>query len=322
MGNERKIPMRLYKYRDFDSRTLDMVVNDYVYYADPNTFNDPLDTQPSLKTDLGESELERIVRRFFERRISAEMSAVAQTIRIRGPKTTEFIKRQSRLQVDQLIQEIQYHATDPDYESENQLCMLLGHSIEVELLRQYDKGIVSLAEQATCPLMWSHYGGQHRGVCIAYSVSAKSAVSLYKVQYGGSRLVEASKVAAMLNGNDVACDQVDEAVLLRKAESWRYEREWRLIGPRGLQSSPLELEEIIFGIRCGESVKYAVMKALEGRKPPVRFYEIREGIGTFKLKKSAFHSGEESFVHLPRRSIRMGEYFGTLFTSTSPNQME
>ncbi len=53
MENDKKIPKRLYKYRDFSNRTLDMVVSDNVYYADPSTFNDPLDTRPSLKTDLG-----------------------------------------------------------------------------------------------------------------------------------------------------------------------------------------------------------------------------------------------------------------------------
>jgi hypothetical protein len=76
-----------------------------------------------------------------------------------------------------------------------------------------------------------------------------------KVEYGGSRLVQASKVAAMLEGDNMARQAVDTAVLLRKAASWRYEREWRLVGQRGLQNSPLELEEVIFGIRSESAVK-------------------------------------------------------------------
>ncbi len=60
MENDKKMPTRLYKYRDLSHRTLAMVISDNVYYADPSTFNDPLDTRPSLETDLEESELEKI----------------------------------------------------------------------------------------------------------------------------------------------------------------------------------------------------------------------------------------------------------------------
>ena len=38
-----------------------MVVNDNLYYAHPNTFNDPLECRPSLETDLNETELEKIL---------------------------------------------------------------------------------------------------------------------------------------------------------------------------------------------------------------------------------------------------------------------
>ncbi len=309
MEEKKNIPRRLYKYRAFSSLTLDLLVSDHVYYADPSTFNDPLDTRPSLKIDLAVAELEYTLSRFIERRTNAEMSAAAKTIKYRGPKTMDHIKRHSRRQAEQLIAEISYNATDPEYGSDDLQPFLLGRHIEVELLRQYDKGIVSLAERATCPLLWSHYGDQHHGVCIGYSVPEHTASNVHKVRYRGGRLVEASKVAAMIAGDDVARDQVDEAVLLRKAGSWRYEREWRLIGQRGLQNSPLELEEVIFGMRCKASVKYAVVKALEGRGGQVKFYEMREVPGTFQLKKYALNDDDELFVHFPRRSLSTYEAF-------------
>jgi hypothetical protein len=250
------------------------------------------------------------------------MSAAANTIMYCGPKTMNHIKRHSRRQADQLIQEIEFSATNPEYDFEDPQRLLLGHYIEEELLRQYEKGIASLAERASCPLMWSHYGDQHRGVCIGYSVPVNAAGELYKVKYGGSRLVEASKVAAMLAGDDIAREHVNEAVLFRKATSWGYEREWRLIGIRGLKHSPLELEEIIFGMRCTPSVKYAVAKALEGRDRPVKFYEMREVSGTFKLKKYALSNDDELFVHFPRRSLSISEPFEDLLTAASSTRAE
>ena len=308
MGIDVKTPRRLYKYRDFSNRTLDMIVSDNVYFADPSTFNDPLDTRPSLEVDLDEGQLEDVVRKFVERRTLAEMSTAARSIRYRGPKTMDHIERQSRRQAERLIKDIQYCVSNSEYDSAEYKRFLLCRYIEEELLRQYDRGIVSFAERATCPLMWSHYGDQHRGICIGYSTPA-TLEDLYKVRYGGSRLVGAGNVAAMLKGNVVARRQVDEAVLLRKAASWRYEREWRLIGPRGCQNSPLEMEEIVFGMRCRSSAKYTVMRALKGRDRPLKFYEVREVPGTFRLKKYTLSYDDELFIHFPRRSLSMLEQF-------------
>ena len=132
---------------------------------------------------------------------------------------------------------------------------------------------------------------------------------VHKVEYGGGRLVRASDVAAMLDGDDEARAKVDESVLLRKAESWSYEREWRLIGSQGTQNSSLELEEIIFGMKCKASAKYAVVKALEDRRGSVKFYEMHEERGTFNLKKLELSCGDQLFDYFPRRHLSLLEAF-------------
>ena len=285
-----KRPRRLYKYRNFSNLTLSMLVEDILYFADPTTFNDPLDTKPTLSTDLDGNALEVILSRLIEERANAEMSAAAKTIRYRGPKTIEHIARQSRKKAEQLLADIRYSATNPEYEIADPAQYLLGQYVQEELLRRYDKGVFSLAERANCPLMWSHYGDQHRGLCLGYSIPDAAAGNVHKIRYGGSRLVAASAVAAMLGGDEDARRRVDDAVLLKKAGPWAYEREWRLIGPRGEQNSPLELEEVVFGMRCADSVKFAVVKALEKRDRAVQFYEIRE-----------------EFEQLPAAEVRAGD---------------
>ena len=306
------LPKRLFKYRALTNRTLDMIVSDEVYFADPSTFNDPLDTRPSLEADLDNEKLELLLRRLVERRIKAEKTAAAKSIRYKGPRTVDHIERLSRRQADRLVRDIEYHASNPDYAGEKTRKFLLRHWIEDELLRQYDKGIVSLAERSTCPLMWSHYGDQHRGICIGYSVPERVAETIHKVEYRGGRLVQAGRVAAMLEGDEPARREVDEAVLLRKAGSWHYEREWRLTGPPGLARSPLEMEEIVFGMRCKDSTKYAVIKALEGREHEVKFFEIREVRGKFGLRKRAMHDKGELFVSYPVRAVSMYEDFADI----------
>jgi hypothetical protein len=247
----------------------------------------------------------------IEARSQAEMSSAAKTIRYRGPKTLDHIARQSRRAAERLLADIRYNATNPLYEMDDPERFLLGQYVQEELLRRYDKGVFSLAERANCPLMWSHYGDQHRGLCLGYSVPEAATGSIQKIRYGGSRLVKASDVSAMMAGDEVARRRVDEAVLLKKARPWAYEREWRLIGPRGEQNSPLELEEVVFGMRCPAAVVYAVIQALAKRDRPVRFFEIRERWGRFLLAKRTVDT-DELQASLPRRHRSFDHMFDDL----------
>lgn len=113
--------------------------------------------------------------------------------------------------------------------------------------------------------------------------------------------------------------RVDEAVLLRKASSWRYEQEWRLIGNRGLQDCPLELEEVVFGMRSGSALKYTIFKALNDRQRPIQFYEMREQRGTFKLRKCRMDV-DELEAHFPRRARSYVEAFADLDVEEAPRE--
>lgn len=306
-----KLPSRLYKYRAFSNLTLEILVADTLFFADPSSFNDPLDTKPTLDADVGAEQLQIMLSRLVEQRTKDEMSAAARTIKYRGPKTVDHIARHSRRVAEQLAERIRYEATNPDYEIADPERFLFGQYLEAELLRRYSSGVVSLAERVTCPLMWSHYGDQHRGLCIGYSAPADVQADLHRIRYGGSRLVAASAVGKMLDGDMAARGAVDSAVLLRKAIDWGYEKEWRLIGPRGLQDSPLEMEEVVFGMRCTAAVKYAVVKALRDRHRKVRFSEIREQQGRFTLVKRSLDT-DELMAFYPRRARSIWEAFKDL----------
>ncbi len=194
---DKEVPNRLYKYRHFDDLTLESIVYDMVYFADPRTFNDPLDTRPSLQLDVDEPDLMAILKTLVEQRTKDEMSAALRTGKVRGRRAADHIERHSRGQAEEVLRKVDYYSTDPDG---GDLRSLLGRYIEEELLQRYRNGIFCLAGLADSPLMWSHYGDQHRGICIGYSVPART--TIHEVKYGGSRQ-EASKVAAML-ASDVA----------------------------------------------------------------------------------------------------------------------
>ena len=138
MADNRKIPSRLYKYRAFNNMTLELLVEDNLFFADPSTFNDPLDTRPHLQTDLGALELQHILSQLVERRVRSEMTAAGKAAKYGGAKTVEHIDRHCRCRADQLVAEIRYSATNPEYQVSDPLQFLLGQYVEEELLRQYD----------------------------------------------------------------------------------------------------------------------------------------------------------------------------------------
>ena len=307
MAAKIKRPTRVYKYRAFSHHTLDMLVEDRLYFADPSTFNDPLDTKPRLDPDIDNPALERVLESLVVQRVEAELKAAAKTIRYKGPKTLDHIARQSQLAFKRTLEDLRYHATNPDIEATDPLQLLLAAEVEAELLRRYDKGIVALGERADCPLMWSHYGDQHNGLCIGYSIPDDA--TLHRVRYNAEPLVRASLVEAMLAGEAGAQGQVDEAVLLRKAPDWKYENEWRLIGDHGPQDNPLELSEVVFGLRCPTAVQFTVFRALEKRQQGLEFSTIYRRSGTFDLVKTPLDTGELC-VSLPRRSRDILDWFG------------
>ena len=285
-----------------------MVVGDRLHFADPGTFNDPMETRPSVDDDVEVSELEDILRSIIQRSVAAEMRAAAQAMKLDESGTSDQVDRRSRMDAERRVAESRYNATYPNSDPATALRWELLCGIELEFLRGYERGIVSLAERDDCPLMWSHYGDQHRGVCLGYSVPERSAGNVRKVEYGGDRLVKASDLGAMLRGDEMARARVDTAVMLRKAENWKYEREWRLIGRRGTAGSPLELEEVIFGMRCKATAKYAVIRALEGRFRAVRFFEMREERATFDLRKVELACKGALFANYPARHLDILEW--------------
>lgn len=299
MAANQERPNRVYKYRAFSHHTLDMLVEDRLYFADPSTFNDPLDTKPTLDPDIDNEALERVLELLLVQRLEAELKAAAKTIRYRGPKTLEHISRQSQSAFRRRVEDLRYHATNPEITADDPLQFLLAAEVEAELLRRYNKGIVALGTRADCPLMWSHYGDQHNGICIGYSIPDDAAV--HRVRYDAEPLVKASLVESMLDGAAGAQAQVDEAVLLRKASDWKYENEWRLIGDRGVQDNPLELSEVVFGLRCPNAVQFTVYRALEKRQRGLEFSTIYRRSGTFDLVKTPLDT-DELCVSLPRRS--------------------
>ena len=301
MTANQNIPERLYKYMPVNNRSLSAILSDTLFFANPTSFNDPLDCNPVLDIDLPIEESETILKRLICMGTGDRMTSAARTMRVQGPRVQSHIDRHGREEADRVIDEIGHASMFMDGNREANKRSMIKYRIKREILNRYNHGIVALSEKVSCPLMWSHYGDQHAGMCIGYSVPKRNTENLHKVNYCGPGLIRTSMVRDMLDEKEDAKGKIMETALLQKGQDWSYEREWRLIGNQGEWPSILEMEEIIFGVRCRLETKFIVMTALKGRERPVHFYTTHLcSDGTFRLEASG-PCGEE-FGQLPWRS--------------------
>lgn len=264
------------------------MLHDALHFANPSDFNDPFDCKPVIEPDSDLGTLRSVLQKLITKRVSVETLSALKKAKAKGDKAIGHAHHVGEQEATQTLVDIEYHATDPDYTCSREEAerFLLSEAIERELLRQNDKGVCCFSESVNNPLLWGHYGDKHKGICIGYGLDRKPAPQIHKVVYGGARTVRTSLVAqAILTEDEKAIAALDRDIFLRKAPQWRYEKEWRLLGSRGLQDSCLLLTDVTFGLRCPSALKHTLISALEPRAPDVKFYEMYNAPGTFRLKR-------------------------------------
>lgn len=302
-------PQKIYRYQPFNALSLDSLCHDQLYFSDPSNFNDPLDCKPSVKCDSDKETLQKILVALIERRVAEEVLCSLRAAKASGDNAESHAQKQGQQEADNEIRNIAYHATNPDYEVSviEAEKMLLSYGIQSELLKQNNRGVCCFSEEYNNPLLWSHYGEQHKGFCVGYSLDRNPKPIINKVVYGGVRTVKTSLIVqAVLNQDEKAQKKLNGNVLLRKAKPWDYEKEWRIIESVGLQDSPLKLEEVIFGLRCNYSVMHSVIEALKPKR--IEFYRMYFAGDSFDLKRT--NDIGEMCAHLPRTSYSGIEIFG------------
>lgn len=306
-------PKMVYRYQSISALTIKSLCHDELYFAAPSGFNDPQDCQPTVKSDSEKETLREILSELIKHRVADETLRALRNARIQGTKAEAHAQRSGKQTARRGLEDVAYNATNPEHgdnEDETE-CWLLANEIQRELLMQYDRGLCCFSEAVNNPLLWSHYGDQHRGICIGYGLNRIPKPELHKVVYGGSRTVKTTLIArALLEKDPDAQALLDQHVLLRKAPSWRYEREWRLIGKRGDQASCLELVDLTFGLRCPDALKHALISALTPKRANVKFFEMYEISGSFKLKRKRVDTAELS-VNFPNIAESGEEMFGS-----------
>lgn len=246
-------PATIFKFEPFSLRAIQNLKCNSVYFGSPASFNDPFDCAltPPLKDQT-----------------DVELNAIAGKL-----VTSLTIPDSARAQLFRL----------PQHELRNTV-MRSAKSIIQDQCTDFNtnKGITCFSERNDNMLMWSHYGGQHRGFCLEFKTDHEPFNKLRPVKYCKS-LPEVDLTQFMLNEN---YEHVLE-LFCTKSIDWAYEREWRAIHAKAgtLFSYKGEaLKAIYFGAKMSEQDIDMLCLILHGQIPSVELFRGRKSNSEFRIE--------------------------------------
>jgi len=246
-------PQFLYRYRHLQGEhhewTKRILTDSVLYFASPQTFNDPFDCKVNFRPSFSVCKLKEkyieILKDLKPHLSLSERKIIA--IRDVNAHKDNFITPMTR-----------------------------------DLQNKIDNiGVLSLSATARNVLLWSHYADGHKGLCLKFIVTSDTPF------FCPAQPVKYATTYPKVDICDPIERQVD-AFLLTKAIDWKYEEEWRIIDHdpgKGNKSFPEELlVEVIFGAQMEPQNKKAVADWIRGRKKKVELSQASIVPGTFSIK--------------------------------------
>jgi len=148
-------------------------------------------------------------------------------------------------------------------------------------------GIFCFCESYKDILMWGHYGESHRGVCIEFDCAEglRTFGLCLKVRYDNTMPV--------LDYPEKSPKDLFNPIV-RKAEQWRYEREWRIAIPSGahqyLDFPSSSVKTIIYGCETNDNTRKLIRKLLDERRkhghPPINERTLSRSDNKYELVDS------------------------------------
>jgi Protein of unknown function (DUF2971) len=164
-----------------------------------------------------------------------------------------------------------------------------GRKLIREFKNIYDShtGLLCFSADWTNPVLWSHYGSRHRGICLGFDLRRSLA---REVRYADERIL--TKLGD--GPNPLSLDEeLQEALLCTKFRHWHYEEEVRVFvalkdaikeGQLHFYAfdSNLQLTEVILGPQCPLSLD-AVRRLTRVQHPHAVTFKARLAFKFFKV---------------------------------------
>ena len=248
-------PTHFYKYRSLSGKSLELtrkiLFENELWFPHPKTFNDPFDTWPTFSFESEPAERFALYKRYYQR-VNRDWPE---------SKCSEVARELAERPV-----------VDPQSQAAR------DHMQNAHMRRVRDKiGVLCLCERADNILMWSHYGDEHRGVCLKFDGYYPFFARAQKVEYPPER--------HPVNVFRDSPDQQMKASVLHKYDQWAYENEWRIVDPNaGAHPFPPEsLIGIIMGASISPSDELTVRRWHATRAPSLTLERATPSKSTYEL---------------------------------------
>lgn len=258
--------LHFYKFRAPGKFTDDIIVNNRVYLASPDSFNDPFDCKTPISFEGTTADFKT---RWIE---------VARKIE---PKTPlPHLRRRADLMF-----------RDPSLK-----ILAMNEMPRLHAARVTKYGVFCMTERCDSILMWSHYADSHRGICLEFDQSLLLAMGHREITIElGQRLlaplnpqkVHYSNKFPDLNYFRSSLEEISKGVVLWKSAEWSYESEWRIcsveVEDRQLPLPDGALTGIIFGCACSDETIAHYTHLAQSRRRPLALYKAIKREGAFFL---------------------------------------
>jgi hypothetical protein len=164
---------------------------------------------------------------------------------------------------------------DPMEGSYNPTTLLEGKKdykrvVEAITEKKVNIGIASFSEVKHSELMWAHYADNHSGICISYySRNLRDAlpgnIHMLRVGYFDEPPLISSNEAVLLSS-------ATRKIFAHKKLGWQYEREWRVLGPKGkvaLDEDYNVIAAVYLGTRIDPADRRRAISTLRPLKIPI-----------------------------------------------------
>lgn len=236
------------KFCKINKRLLDSLVHSRIYFALPETLNDPFDCQVDVKKSM--------------KNAAEQLSGSSRESLEKALYGNEFQKELNK---------------------------------QLQKLKTYGIYSASLKPSLKCALMWSHYGNEHKGICLEYSIpnafcslDNNGVIAIAKVKYGINLLTDWLKdLPSKPEIHSIAFGEMMKKILTIKSSCWTYENEVRIIRESGAGHVSIDqsyLQHIYFGLNTPEEDKELIRKVIKKFKYNIGYSDMRRTQGDFGIE--------------------------------------
>jgi hypothetical protein len=261
----KQLPRRLYKYTCLDTRSLQNLKSQVVYFGPPTGFNDPYDCA---------------VTPFVPVPTRSEVRKLMASLDCRNEVPPEAIRARKSVPISQL-RELMHNTVKKQFRA---------HMAEFISKR----GVACFSETPDDLLMWSHYGGQYQGLCLEFDTTLQPFSRARPVDYV-KKLPEITVSTILGLDEESSAIETDyepiERLFRTKSDAWSYEREWRAIhdvaGTEYVYEAPA-LTGIYFGPDIDFTSVEIVCLVMRGQNRTVKFFSGMRSSRDFKVEFKEF----------------------------------